>query len=176
VELQIGDVVLTYEGDHIRDLPLPEGKIYFSRTSFVTMRLKIYFNREYLDSLSEYGRYVDEYHTGETIGEELLTFKGLDDEIYEGYLYSKRREPTGRKYREFVGYKDVYVPEIEVIMCEDDESLKGRIECEYWEKAGEHISSDFIKTLEERGEFKDGRIKNKLRYIGGLVGKYYHNP
>jgi hypothetical protein len=166
------NVCLVYTGSDIHELPIPEGGILFSKTPFIETYLKIYFKDEYLESNAVYGDYVDEYQTVEDISDELVEIKGLDGEYYEGHVVTRRREKTGRKYRKFLGYNDINVPEIEITLSEP---AHGEVALTpFWEKVKESsFSPERLAILKEEGKFKDGTFLNTLQYIGGTVGKLY---
>jgi hypothetical protein len=178
VEIQMGPRntgVLVYTGSDIHNLPLPEGGILFSRTSYIETYLTIYFKREYLESQRVYGDYVNEYQTVEEVSDELVEIKGLDGEYYEGYVVTRKREPTGHKYRESWGYKDIGIPEIEITLCDPVHGEPGQtVQTPFWEKVKESsFSPERLAILKEEGKYKDGKFLNTMRYMSGMAGKLY---
>jgi hypothetical protein len=185
-----GENILEYEGDEIDNIILPEGGLLVSKASYLTFNIKIFFNEEYIRSKCSYAM-EDEYETIIEEGTELLQFKDAEtDEVREGYLYSSRRERTGKKVRTLLSYPCIDLPIIECILVTARDS-SGRIITPFWDTIKiepSKDSTDYVNRLIEKHELqmKDGtsimehykegepfiaKIKNGIQYIGNMAGK-----
>jgi hypothetical protein len=194
VSIHIGGTkVLSFEGNEINNIILPDEGILLSKCIYHCVDIYLHFNKHYIKNKSKI-ILEDEYEIEEVETDEYVYVRNQESgELYSTNVIKLIKKPTGRKIEATVSDPVVVIPDIEFTLKPMFESSESLIESVIWQKYlinPEYDNWEYIKSMIDRFELQmsDGssveeyykkakpfyaKIKNKLKYIGQMAGLAY---
>jgi hypothetical protein len=186
-----GTEMLSYRGEEINNMILPEAGILFSRLPYHNVDINFEFNPQFIRDNSTYID-ADKYVEETTESDELVEFKNPEtDEICSGYKITRVRKPTGSKIKRCIGNPQFKFPDIEFEFKEAVEAPE-IIDTPFWQKLlitpkdtpWEYVQNQINKyelhtedktVLEyyQIGKPFYAKIKNSIIYCAGMGGIKY---
>lgn len=194
VSINIGGTkILSFESSEMNNIVLPNEGIYLSKCKYHNVDLYIHYNKKYIRDNSEVV-IENEYETEEVKTDRIVYVKNPETgEVYPTNEFELIKKPTGRKKEVFESYPILEIPDIELIMKPMIESSEQIISVPIWQKylvTPEIDTWGCIKSFVDRFQLKTdttvpveelykrgkpfyAKIRNELRYVGGMAGLAY---